>query len=197
MRHNLVMMLWNPRKAAQQSLQQRLINTQDVPQWLYQRAQLAVQAAKVKFDAQLARELTQMFSAVAESGLEIVTEKLKNGEALSRWAGVQVVGRKRLHLEAELIDRISDRSPQVRQAAREALARLSCGNDFGPLPNATAKQIAQSAHAWRQWLSLQDPPERLPEYLSFPQPEETELPPVQVAELLPPPRPADADDALE
>ena len=82
-----------------------------------------------------------------------------------------MAGQKRLPLEAELIGLLSDPHPQVRQGARQALVRLSRGNDFGPLPTATAKQISQSARSWRQWLHFQDPPEPAPEYLPAPRPD--------------------------
>lgn len=150
----------------------------------------------IREQAKLNELAHKLLGELLEMDAEVIAAKLKDEHPLTRWAAAMVAGRKRMHLEAELIDRLSDPYPQVREAAREAMIRLSRGNDFGPLPTASAKQIAQSAQAWRQWHSLQDPPERLPEYLSYPQPEPTE-PPVHVAELLPPPHAEETADALE
>src|SRR5262249_9219754 len=66
---------------------------------------------------------------------------------------------------------------------------------FGPLPSATAKQIAQSVQAWRHWLSLQDPPERIPEHLDRPYLAEAEQTPEVIREPLPRPQLAQAEDA--
>jgi hypothetical protein len=96
----------------------------------------------------------------------VIARKLRDEQPLTRWVAAQLAGRKRLHLEKELIELLTDPAPAVRQAARAALVRLSRGNDFGPLPTAT--QTAQSVQAWRQWHSLQDSPERVPEYLPAP-----------------------------
>jgi ribosomal protein L11 methylase PrmA len=98
----------------------------------------------------------------------VIARKLRDEQPLTRWVAAQLAGRQRLHLEKELIELLTDPAPPVRQAARAALVRLSRGNDFGPLPTATATQTAQSVRAWRQWHSLQDSPERVPEYLPAP-----------------------------
>ena len=71
---------------------------------------------------------------------------------------VQVIGRKRLHLETELIERLDDRDPEVRQAARQALARLARGTDFGPAPAATRAERLRAMQRWRNWLVLQGTP---------------------------------------
>jgi hypothetical protein len=216
MRHQLVLMLWNPRLTQMASLKERLGSTAltDVPgaltqralpranplvdrlfQQQQQRALLAAQAFKVQFEARMAREFTQALQTLVKDRPEVVALKLKDPQPLTRWAAATVAGRKRLHLEAELIDRLADPAPQVREAAREALIRLSRGNDFGPQPTATTQQIAQSVQAWRQWLSLQDPPERSPEYLPRPQLAEAEEPPERAREALPRPQLAEAEDA--
>jgi hypothetical protein len=138
--------------------------------------------------------LTRTLRDLLRENAEVIAGKLKDQQPMVRWLAAKVAGHKRLHLEAELIDRLSEPYPQVREAAREALIRLSRGNDFGPLPSATAKQIVQSVQAWRQWLSLQDPPERIPEYLPRPQLAEAEETPGIIREPLPPPQLAQAED---
>jgi hypothetical protein len=139
--------------------------------------------------------LTRMLGDLLREDAQVIAAKLKDEQPLTRWAAAMVAGRKRLHLEAELIDLLGDRYPQVRQAAREALARLSRGNDFGPLPKATAQQIAQSVQAWRQWLALQDPPERIPEYIARPQSAESADLAAHAREALPPPQLAQAEES--
>jgi hypothetical protein len=201
LRRALVEMLWRPLQVRQQFVQNRMKFVQDRMNSLLNRIQeearlreklqrernmLAAQEAKVKFDAHVAREYAQLLRDLAKDGLERIASKLKDEQPLVRWLAVQVAGRKRLPLERELIGLLSDPEPLVRQAAREALMRLSRGNDFGPLPTATAKQITQSLRAWRQWHSLQDPPERVPEYIACPQPAGTADSPGRIAERVPP-----------
>jgi hypothetical protein len=136
-----------------------------------QQEMLETASMKLKLDAQAIRELGPMVRELAKAKQWSVAEKLKDPAPLTRWAAVQVAGHKRLHLEEDLIGLLSDPYPLVRQAARQALVRLSRGNDFGPLPTATGKQLAQSAQAWRQWHRLQDPPEALAEPLPDPLPD--------------------------
>jgi HEAT repeat protein len=95
---------------------------------------------------------------LAQEGPEVVAEKLKDEDPFIRWLAVQVVGKKRYHRESDLIDLLEDPHVHVRQAANQALVRLSRGNDFGPPGIATADQWAASRQAWRSWLNLQDPP---------------------------------------
>ena len=97
----------------------------------------------------------------------------KDGDALKaaltgpvpelRWAAIQVVGSRKLPLQAELIERLSDPHGDVRQAARWALIQLSAtqpnatqagkaksakparGVDFGPAPQASRSAQAAAA----------------------------------------------------
>jgi hypothetical protein len=204
MRRQLLRMSWNPLEASKQSIAARLKRHQDrlkraeraMSQILQkQQGQLAGLALNAKLNVDAAREYAKVLQGLAKDGPDVIKEKLKEQQPLTRWAAAMVAGRSWLHLETELIDRLADPSPQVREAAREALVRLSRGNDFGPLPKATAQQIAQAVQAWRQWLALQDPPERIPEYLPRPQLAEAEEPPERVREALPSPQLAEAEDA--
>ncbi len=84
--------------------------------------------------------------------------RLVDERPMVRWVTVQVIALRRLPLEVDLIDLLSDKSPEVSQAARQGLVRLSRGCDFGPSPQATAAQRTQALAAWRRWLARQDPP---------------------------------------
>jgi hypothetical protein len=109
----------------------------------------------------LAREQSQlqkMLRELGEESTETIAEKLRDEQPLIRWLAVQVAGRKRLPLEGALVEMLSDPVPLVREAARQALVRLSRGNDFGPTPGADAAQVAHSLRAWRQWLDYQERP---------------------------------------
>jgi hypothetical protein len=94
--------------------------------------------------------------------VETILEKLQSKQPLMRWLAIQVISRKRLHVEREVIETLRDPNPVVRQAAREALVRLARGTDFGPPRNATPTQVAQSIEAWQGWLVIQDTPTASP-----------------------------------
>jgi hypothetical protein len=216
MNHLLYRMYCQPKVACMDSLNERLKNLSKhqlnkvqttlavqihsdphVMRWLQQqRVMLAAQAMKVQFEAKLSRELTRLLQGLGKEGPDAIARKLKDPQPLTRWVAALVTGRKRLHLEAELIERLADGVPQVRQAAREALVRLSRGNDFGPTAS-DLRQASASARAWKDWLRLQDPPESLREYLAMPRPEETEHPDTRLAEQLPFPHSEELAGALE
>jgi hypothetical protein len=105
------------------------------------------------------KELTQqMWKETMTDSPTKLEKKLTDTQPLVRLAAVQVIGSRRLHLEAELIERLSDPSPPVREAAHQALIRLSRGCDFGPPTGVAAppEHWRRAAVAWRNWLSLQD-----------------------------------------
>jgi hypothetical protein len=103
--------------------------------------------------------LAQMLRDLVKEKPDVITEKLKDEQPLVRWLAAHAAGRKRLPVEDKLIDLFADAYPQVREAARQALVRISRGNDFGPAQNANAKQVTQASQTWRQWHRWQDPPE--------------------------------------
>jgi hypothetical protein len=109
------------------------------------RSQLAV----VKTE-QLARKMQ------SESVPELVA-KLKDSDAGVRWLAALTLGRKRVHVEKELISRLSDPVAEVREAARRALVRLARGTDFGPFPLDSQAGIQTAAQRWTDWLALQEP----------------------------------------
>jgi hypothetical protein len=86
-----------------------------------------------------------------------VAKKLKDSDPFVRWVAIHVAARKWLPVEKQLIELFDDPYPGIRDAARQGLVRLSRGNDFGPLPTATASQIQQAQARWQRWLEMQCP----------------------------------------
>jgi hypothetical protein len=121
-------------------------------------ARHADQQARQQAEYNLALE--QLLRELSTESLDVVAEKLQDEQPVVRWLAALVTHRRRLPLERELLDRLTDAYPQVREAARQGLVKLSRGNDFGPAPNATAAQATQAQRSWRQWLSMQDLPGR-------------------------------------
>jgi hypothetical protein len=74
---------------------------------------------------------------------------------LVRWLVASAIGRRHLHLEPDLIERLSDPHPAIREVARIALIRIARGTDFGPIPGASQRTLERSTQKWRQWLALQ------------------------------------------
>jgi hypothetical protein len=94
----------------------------------------------------LARHLTRQSAAALKA-------RLKDERAEVRAAAAQAVAAKGLPLGAELIDLLNDSQEEVRQGARQALVRLSRGQDHGPEAGASAEAVASSVARWRQWWS--------------------------------------------
>ncbi|MCI0465293.1 MAG: hypothetical protein L0Z62_50875 [Gemmataceae bacterium] len=105
-------------------------------------------------------ELERMLRELSHGSTEGIADKLQDEQPAVRWLAALVAHRKRMPLEKELIERLTDSQVQVREAARQALVKLSRGNDFGPTAKATAAQVAQAQQAWRHWLSMQEMPGR-------------------------------------
>jgi HEAT repeat protein len=76
-------------------------------------------------------------------------------DALVRFLSLQAIGRRHLHLEADLIPRLKDPDSVVREAARAALVRVARGTDFGPIPGASTRSTERAIAKWRHWLALQ------------------------------------------
>jgi hypothetical protein len=80
---------------------------------------------------------------------------------LIRFLAIQSASVRHIHCEDELINRLKDPVPAIREAARNALVRLSRGADFGPArPSATestanARDRNQAMANWRTWLQKQ------------------------------------------
>jgi len=122
-------------------------------------------AQDAEYKAFMLRQLEQMakqaemidglLRELAKEDNVVIANKLLDPEPTTRWLAVQIAGKKRLPLEHNLINLLADRHPLVRQAAHDALFRLSRGTNFGPDAKGTAKQIASSQRAWREWLAIQ------------------------------------------
>jgi HEAT repeat protein len=82
-------------------------------------------------------------------------EKLKDDRPEVRATAARLIGSRKLRLGEELIELLTDAEADVRQAAREALVRLSGGPDFGPERKASADDQARAASKWRDWWSSQ------------------------------------------
>ncbi|GEM_PF-5840593 len=87
--------------------------------------------------------------------------KMSDPSALVRLLAVQSASQRRLHCEDDLIQRLKDPVPAVRDAAHQALVRITRGTDFGPAhavgPTLVATRNAQdeAVARWRQWLKSQ------------------------------------------
>jgi HEAT repeat protein len=78
--------------------------------------------------------------------IPFLVEKLTDPDPVVRWAAVQIISRKRIPAEKELIERLSDPNVEVRDAAHKALVRLGRTIDFGLQPR-----------LWTAWLGVQEP----------------------------------------
>jgi hypothetical protein len=83
-------------------------------------------------------------------------EKMLHGDLETRWMAIQVIGIKRYPLEGELINNLSDKNLDIRQAARQALRRIGRGVDFGPAIKASETERAKAEDEWREWWAVQD-----------------------------------------
>jgi hypothetical protein len=92
---------------------------------------------------------------LARQGLKLVKEELRDESPELRAAAARAAGLKGLRLGEDLIDLLSDSEARVRQAAHQALVRLSRGSDFGPEPDAGEKDRAAAVAKWRAWWKQQ------------------------------------------
>jgi hypothetical protein len=81
---------------------------------------------------------------------------LQSEDATVRAAAVKAIAAQGLHYGQELIDRLGDESPEVRQAARRALARLAGGIDYGPEPGVSSQSRADAIRLWQSWWDRQN-----------------------------------------
>ncbi len=117
-------------------------------------AALGSAAASYEGETQdLARDL--LVRNLKRQGAAVIKEKLKDDKAEVRAAAARSVGSKQMSLGGALIDLLEDSEANVREAAHQALVRLSRGVDFGPDDQATAKEQAEAVKKWRAWWSKQ------------------------------------------
>ncbi len=111
---------------------------------------------KDQTDAAVNKMLAKLIRELAPEGPAAMARRMKDGDPWVRWVAIQVAAKQWMPLEQELIDLLEDPCPPVRAAARQALVRLSRGNDFGPFAaEATPAQRAQAQLQWQHWLDLQ------------------------------------------
>jgi len=113
-------------------------------------------------ERQLTEQLFQQASVsvhlrkLATAEPETLRRQLKDKEPLIRLLAVMMIGRRHLHLEADLIECLKDPKSAVRVAAHRSLVRVARGTDFGPASDATAIQRDAAIKRWRDWLAQQD-----------------------------------------
>ena len=86
---------------------------------------------------------------------EALKDALTDKNPMVRLTAIQVISRRRLHVEKDLIERLLDPQPLIRNAARQALIRLGRGVDFGPKIGAPTLEHFRAVRNWRSWLALQ------------------------------------------
>jgi hypothetical protein len=105
--------------------------------------------SKDKDIRQLGQELlTQVLSA---QDAEKVKEALKNKRAIVRSIAARAAGDRQLPFGAELINLLSDEDSEVRDAAHQALIRLSGDKDFGPGADSSNAERLAAIKKWREW----------------------------------------------
>jgi hypothetical protein len=92
----------------------------------------------------------------ADSDTELVA-KLQDRDRQIRYLVTVILGRRRVHAEKELIERLSDPVAEVREAAHHALIRLCRGTDLGPSIRDSQASIQPAIRRWTRWLEAQDP----------------------------------------
>jgi hypothetical protein len=97
----------------------------------------------------LARGLLE--SHLGRQPAAVVKLKLKDVDAEVRQAAARVVAAKQPSLGGDLIDLLADAMPDVRAAAKQALVKLSKGEDFGPPDDADAAAVEAAQKKWRAW----------------------------------------------
>lgn len=113
----------------------------------------------IRQEAQRLLLLTQLRETVekmVKDKPDLLCEKLRKGTPLERLIAIQVVGRRRLPLEKDLIQVLRDPDKLIRQTAHDALVRISRGTDFGPSPGVSRRGLGRAVEKWQHWLDLQE-----------------------------------------
>jgi HEAT repeat protein len=99
--------------------------------------------------------LTLFLKKLSTAKPELLQVHVAHKDPLVRLLVISAISRRRLPLEKELIERLDDPVPIVREAAHRTLIRLARGTDFGPVQKASRKGIARSIDKWTHWHALQ------------------------------------------
>jgi len=102
-----------------------------------------------------------LLSLLAASNRDLI-DNLHDKNPLIRWFSADILSRRQVHAEKNLIPLLKDDYPDVRTAARHALVRLARGTDFGPDASASQVQADRAIGRWQNWLALQGPLPRPP-----------------------------------
>jgi hypothetical protein len=100
---------------------------------------------------------TALITNLTRQKPEELKKSLTNEKSEVRLAAVRVIRNRDMRWGSELIDRLSDDDPNVREWAQTTLVRLARGLDYGPAKNATKAQSEQSIQRWRAWWANQNP----------------------------------------
>jgi hypothetical protein len=100
-------------------------------------------------------QLQQLIEKTVKDNPEILCRKLREGTPLERYLAIQVIARRRLPLEKDLIQVLRDPDKLIRQTAHDALVRICRGTDFGPTAGVSKRGISRAVERWQQWLDLQ------------------------------------------
>jgi hypothetical protein len=103
-------------------------------------------------------EQAKKLSKLEEADAAALTTALADKDPTIQLAAIQVVHRRRLHRERELITCLESAQPLIRTAARAALVRLARGADFGPEPDADRLEFRSALRRWKTWLARQEGP---------------------------------------
>jgi hypothetical protein len=80
-----------------------------------------------------------------------VQEALGDDSTEVKKSAVRVLADKHPDLVPAILDRLTDDDEAVRAEAREALKKLSKGEDFGPSPGATKEEQREARKRWQDW----------------------------------------------
>ncbi len=132
-----------------------------------QRQQREIQEDKTAFDMlekqerQLVTLLFQQSSVklfidkITKEKPDVLQKQLQSKDPFARLLIITIIGQRKIHLEAEIIQSLNDPLPEIRQAAHDAIVRLARGTDFGPVPGASRRGVERAVEKWRHWLELQ------------------------------------------
>jgi len=113
------------------------------------------QYLKAPFEDPEKNEALELLQTLLKAAPDKLRQAVKDDDPQVRYVAIQVIAKRRLHLEKELIGRLSDPVWPVREAARHALVRLARGADFGPARSAGWYAQRQAVRRWQQWLAMQ------------------------------------------
>jgi HEAT repeat protein len=101
------------------------------------------------------RKLLDLIETMLKERPEFLCKKLQEGKPVERLLALQMIAKRRLPLEKEVIDALKDPDKLIRHTAHSALVYLTRGTDFGPMARATPRNLDRSIARWQNWLTLQ------------------------------------------